>query len=479
MERTLIKDTLAKVGEKVLLKGWVAARRDHGKLLFLDVKDFTGIIQVVVANALVSENIGDWFVLEIEGTVKERPEKLRNPKLLTGSMEIEAERVTVINKADTPPIPLEGDGYEIGEELRLQYRYLDLRRDRLITRLKTRAQLMEIVRHFFQRHGFTEIETPQLTKSTPEGARDFLVPSRLEPGTFYALPQSPQQYKQLLMLSTIERYFQFPRCFRDEDLRGDRMLEFTQLDVEMAFTFQEEVLHLTEQLVIEATELLGKRIQEKPFPRMTFADSMARYGNDKPDLRKDKTDPDLMAYVWITDFPMFEEKDDGSLGATHHPFTAIEEGKRGTASSATPREEILSLKAQQYDLALNGFEVFGGSIREHNPANVMKTFEILGYSKERIERDFGHLLKAFSYGVPPHGGIASGFDRWLQALTGERSIREVVPFPTSGSGKTAVMDSPSAVEEEQLEPLGIRVANSKSESRNPKQNRNPNVQNPK
>lgn len=457
MERTFIKDTLTKVGQEVLLKGWVASRRDHGKLIFLDLKDCTGIVQVVAAGDKELEAVKDWFVLEVEGVVKNRPQHLHNPKLLTGTVEIEATRISILNWADTSPIPLVGEGYEVSEDLRLQYRYLDLRRERLYSNLKIRAQFMEIVRHFFQEHGFTEIETPQLTKSTPEGARDFLVPSRLEPGTFYALPQSPQQYKQLLMLSGIERYFQFPRCFRDEDLRGDRLLEFTQLDVELSFTNREEVLQLTEQLVITATQAIGKRIQEKPFPRLTFEEAMELYGSDKPDLRKDKSDPNLMAYVWITDFPMFEEMSDGSLGTMQHPFTALKEECKSELSKKLSRAKLLTLKAEQYDLALNGFEVFGGSIREHDPMYVMKTFEILGYSKKRIERDFGYLLKAFTYGVPPHGGIASGFDRWLQALLGERSIREVVAFPTSGSGKTAVMTSPSAVDANQLEPLGISV----------------------
>jgi len=464
MERTFVRDMLKEVGKRVIIKGWVVSRRDHGKLLFLDIKDFTGIVQAVVSKTLAPESIGDWFVVEIEGVVKERPEHLRNEKIETGSFELEAERLCILNKAEVTPIPLDSEGYEVSEELRLQYRYLDLRRERLCSNLKIRAQLMEIVRHFFQQHGFIEIETPQLTKSTPEGARDFLVPSRLEPGTFYALPQSPQQYKQLLMLSGIERYFQFPRCFRDEDLRGDRLLEFTQLDVELSFTNREEVLQLTEQLVITATQALGKRIQEKPFPRLTFEEAIERFGNDKPDLRRDKSDPNLMAYVWITDFPMFEEMSDGTLATMQHPFTALKEEYKGALSKKLSRAKLLTLKAEQYDLALNGFEVFGGSMREHNPMYVVQTFEILGYAKKRIERDFGHLLKAFTYGVPPHGGIASGFDRWLQALLGERSIREVVAFPTSGSGKTAVMTSPSPVDADQLELLGIHVQDKKVKS---------------
>lgn len=461
MTRTFIAETTKRVGEGVLIKGWVVSRRDHGKLVFLDVRDFSGIVQVVLETQnqklKTVQKVGDWYVVEIQGKVKERPEHLRNPNLETGSIEIEAESFAVLNESELLPLPVEGEGYDVSEDLRLKYRYLDLRRPRLLSHLKTRAKLIEIVRHFLQERGFTEVETPYLTKSTPEGARDFLVPSRLEPGYFYALPQSPQQYKQLLMLSGIERYFQFPRCFRDEDLRGDRLLEFTQLDIELAFTNRDEVLQLIEELVISATEALGKHIQEKPFPRLTYKEVMEKYGSDKPDLRKDKSEESLAAYLWVVDFPMFEKKEDGSLGATHHPFTAIEEGKRGKVGKNSSETELLSLTAQQYDLVLNGFEVFGGSIREHNPGYVMKTFEILGYSKARIARDFSHLLEAFSYGVPPHGGIACGFDRWLQALLNEASIREVVAFPTSGSGKTSVMDSPSIVGKDQLDPLGITV----------------------
>ncbi len=458
MKRTFIKDAMALVGQTIVIKGWVVSRRDHGKLMFLDVKDMSGVLQIVLADMADSfKGIGNWWVVEIEGVVNERPERLRNPNLETGNIELEAKKVTVVNQAQVLPIPVEGEGYEITEEARLKYRYLDLRRPRLQDNLRTRAIFMEYIRHFLKERGFLEIETPALTKSTPEGARDFLVPSRLDPGMFYALPQSPQQYKQLLMLSGIERYFQFPRCFRDEDLRGDRLLEFTQLDIEMAFTFEEEMLQLIEELVITMTEALGKRIQEKPFPRMTFQVAMEKYQSDKPDIRRDKTDKDLMAYVWITHFPMFEEKDDGSVTYTHNPFSAVEEGKRGKMNKDMPREELLKIRTQQYDLALNGFEVFGGGIREHNPLNVIAVFEILGYSKKRIQEDFGHLLEAFSYGVPPHGGIASGLDRWLQAILGERSIREVVAFPTSGSGKTSVMDSPSHIEQDQLDILGITL----------------------
>ncbi len=462
-ERTFIKDTVTKVGERVMIKGWVNSVRDHGKLLFLDAKDASGIVQIVCPASSLKphDKIGDWFVVAVEGTIKARPEHLKNPKLPTGGIELEASTINILSEAKPLPFPINTEGYEVSEDLRLKYRYLDLRRERNQQNLRVREEMQYIVRHFLKEKGFMEIETPYLTKSTPEGARDFLIPSRLEPGKFYALPQSPQQYKQLLMLSGIERYFQFPRCFRDEDLRGDRMLEFTQFDSEIAFTNQEEVLQLTEAFVTLVTEKIGKRIQEKPFPRLSFKEAQKKFQTDKPDLRKDTQDKNLMAYVWITDFPMFEEKDDGTLGAVHHPFTAVEEKFRSKISLEMSRREILAINAQQYDLALNGYEIFGGSIREHEGKNLSLIFEVLGYERKRIERDFGHLLEAFTYGVPPHGGIASGFDRWTQVLMGERSIREVVAFPTSGSGRAAVMDSPSAVEKEQLEPLGIALTKAK------------------
>lgn len=462
--RTLIRDAGKKVGERVLIKGWVSSVRDHGKLLFLDVRDFTGVVQVVLSTAnsqLSNVTMRDWFVVRVEGIVKERPRHLRNPKLSTGNIEIEASSIGIFSEAKPLPFPIDTDGYEIAEDLRLKYRYLDLRRERNQENLRVRGEVQDIVRHFLKERGFAEVETPYLTKSTPEGARDFLVPSRLDPGKFYALPQSPQQYKQLLMLSGIERYFQFPRCFRDEDLRGDRLLEFTQLDIEMAFTNQEEVLQLTEEFVTLVTEKLGRKIQEKPFPRLTFKEAQEKFHTDKPDLRKERKDLNSMAYVWITDFPMFEEKDDGSLGVTHHPFTAVEEKWRSKISPKMSRRELLGINAQQYDLALNGYEIFGGSIREYKGENLSRIFEVLGYERKRIERDFGHLLEAFTYGVPPHGGIAGGFDRWIEVLMGESSIREVVAFPTSGSGKAAVMESPSPVEKEQLEPLAISLTKAK------------------
>ena len=259
------------------------------------------------------------------------------------------------------------------------------------------------------------------------------------------------------MVAGVERYFQFPRCFRDEDLRGDRMLEFEQLDIEMSFTTQEEILQIMEKLAILITEKLGKKVQEKPFPRMTYKKAIEKYNSDKPDLRKDKNNKNIAAYMWITDFPMFEERENGSIAAVHHPFTSIKEDQKDLLNKKCSKSELFAITAQQYDLVLNGFEIAGGSIREHNSNILAKVFETIGHKKDDIEKQFGHLLEAFKYGVPPHGGIASAVERWLQALLGEASIREVVAFPTSGKGNTAVMDSPSEVSDEQLKELGIKV----------------------
>ncbi len=460
MKRLPILETIQHEGKQITVAGWVQARRDHGKIVFIDLRDASGMLQTVFVPAnkgvyeAVQEVRPEW-VVKISGIIKKRPEKMRNPEIETGDFEITAETLEVISRAETPPFPIEGAGYDIAEDLRWKYRYLDMRRPRVIEILKKRAAVKGFIRDYLSRRGFLEVDTPILTKSTPEGARDFLVPSRLHPGKFYALPQSPQQYKQLLMVAGIEKYFQFPRAFRDEDLRGDRVIELDQLDIEMSFIGEEDVLALAEEIVTEVSEkIMGKAIQEKPFPRMTYDEAMARYKSDKPDLRKDKSDENLLAYAWITDFPMFEKKDDGGIGAAHHPFTAMHDSD---IIKLDDTDKLFEIRAKQYDLALNGYEVAGGSIRTTDPEILTKVFNILGHSREEVKERFGHILEAFGYGVPPHGGIAVGFDRWLMAMLGEQSIREVIPFPTSGSGITSVMEAPSSVDKKQLSELHIKV----------------------
>ncbi len=459
--RTLIKFLKDKVGEEVTLKGWVDIRRDQGKLIFIDFRDATGKVQMVAlpfhAEAVASASLvrPEW-VLEVSGKVNARPEKNVNPNEENGTVEVEILSIVVLNEAQTPPIDLRGDGKDIGEDVRLKYRYLDLRRPRLQKNIRIRHEVELFVRNFLSKEDFVEIETPLLSKSTPEGSRDYLVPSRLEQGKFYALPQSPQQYKQLLMVAGFEKYFQFARCMRDEDTRGDRQPEFTQLDMELSFVEREDVMALNEKLLIELVQTLypTKKIQQIPFPRMTYTEAMEKYGNDKPDIREDKSDPDLLAFCWVVDFPFFEKTDRGAWTFTHNPFSAP---KPEHMEWLVNKERIDEILTTQYDVALNGFEIGGGSIRNHTPAALTKVFEVMGHSEEGIKTNFGHMLEAFSFGAPPHGGIAWGLDRLMAILQNEPNIREVIAFAKTGEGKDLMMSAPSDVSPEQLIELGIRI----------------------
>ncbi len=464
MKRTLASQTPEKVGEEVVLNGWVNTYREHGKIVFIDLRDRTGLVQVVASGDLVekAKNLRKEYVVEIKGEVKERPENLINQDLKTGGVEIKASEINIITEAENPPFELTTDGHDVNERVRLKYRYLDLRRPRMAKNIRERSKAVQFIRSYLFAKDFCEIETPILTKSTPEGARDFIVPSRLQPGNFYALPQSPQQYKQLLMVAGFERYFQIARCFRDEDPRADRAYgEFTQLDMEMSFVTQEDILQLAEDLFTKMVEKLWpeKRIKEKPWPRLTHAEAMEKYGTDKPDLRENKDDPNELAFSWTIGFPLFSEQTEEDyfhgagekLAPSHHMFTAPHPDDAELLDS-----EPLKVRGLQHDMVLNGFEVGGGSIRIHQPEIQEKVFELIGFNEEK-KKEFKHMLTAFEYGVPPHGGIAPGIDRILMAILGERSLREVMAFPTTGSGETAVMDAPSEVEEEQLEELGIEI----------------------
>lgn len=453
MERTLISETVKKIGSEVCLRGWVDSKRDHGKVVFLDLRDRSGIVQVVGERSLGEFRPED--VIEILGEVKQRPEKLVNPKLKTGAIEIQAREIKVFSRSADLPFDIHSDGLEINEEIRLKYRYLDLRRPRMVKNLDLRFRMTKFIRDWLAEKGFIEIETPILTKATPEGARDFLVPSRLRPGNFYALPQSPQQYKQLLMVAGFEKYFQIARCFRDEDPRADRAYgEFTQLDMEMSFASQEDILCLTENLFKDLTEkVFKKKLYKFPFPRLKYDDVMREYGTDKPDIRPNKKDSDMLAFCFVIDFPLFEWKErENRWDAMHHPFTA-------------PRTEDIPIlekdpgkaKSYQHDLVLNGYEVGGGSVRITDPQLQEVIFKILGHTHEQIIKKFGHLLEAFKYGVPPHGGIAPGIDRMLMVVENEPSLREVIGFPMTSSGQTAVMDAPSEVDLDQLKELRINA----------------------
>jgi len=459
-KRTLAIDTTKLVGKKVKLLGWVNSIRDHGKIAFIDLRDRSAVVQCVL-NSLPKLTVES--VVEVIGTVRERPEELVNPNLETGKIEVEVELLKVISLASELPLPLDTDGLEIEEAVRLKYRYLDLRRSRMTKNIRNRFKVLQFVRNWLFERDFVEIETPILTKTTPEGARDFILPSRLQPGKFYALPQSPQQYKQLLMVAGFERYFQIARCFRDEDPRADRAYgEFTQLDIEMSFVTQDDILALIEEMFTEMIKKLfpNKKFTKEPWPRISHREAVEKYGSDKPDLRKDKNDPDELAFAWIVDFPLFSEqtKEDFFYGSgkskwapSHHMFTA-------------PRPEDIPLldkepgcvRGLQHDLVLNGFEVGGGSIRIHQPEIQEKVFDLIGFTEEQ-KHQFDHMLTAFKYGVPPHGGIAPGIDRLLMVILGQPSLREVIAFPMSSNGTTSVLDAPSEATEEQLRELGIKV----------------------
>ena len=457
MERISILEAAKRVGEHARVAGWVSVRRDHGKLIFIDLRDGSGLVQCVFRPDDVelhskADTLRPEWVIAVEGEVRERPKGMENPDLASGKVELAVEKLEDISEAMTPPIAVDTDGKEIGEEHRLKYRYLDLRRERLKQNLMLRDRAVAFIREFLRGRGFVEIETPMLTKSTPEGARDYVVPSRLHPGHFYALPQSPQQYKQLLMVAGFERYFQIARCFRDEDTRGDRQPEFTQLDIEMAFVEREDVLMLIESLFTDLTErVAGKKIFKKPFPRLTHAEAVERFSEDKFDLREPK-DPKVMAFAWVVDFPIFEKTETQAIAPSHHPFTAPQPEDIALLAS-----DPFRVRSWQYDLVLNGYEIGGGSMRITNPELQKKIFRILGYSDPEIQAQFGHLLEAYNYGAPPHGGIAIGIDRLIAVFQNESSVREVMAFPKTGDGRDLMMDAPAELEPSQLKELGLEI----------------------
>ncbi|HDA0653543.1 TPA: aspartate--tRNA ligase [Staphylococcus aureus] len=575
--------TEAFLGQEITLKGWVNNRRDLGGLIFVDLRDREGIVQVVFNPAFseealkIAETVRSEYVVEVQGTVTKRDPETVNPKIKTGQVEVQVTNIKVINKSETPPFSINEENVNVDENIRLKYRYLDLRRQELAQTFKMRHQITRSIRQYLDEEGFFDIETPVLTKSTPEGARDYLVPSRVHDGEFYALPQSPQLFKQLLMISGFDKYYQIVKCFRDEDLRADRQPEFTQVDIEMSFVDQEDVMQMGEEMLKKVVKEVKDVKINDAFPRMTYKEAMRRYGSDKPDTRfemelidvsqlgrdmdfkvfKDTVEndgeikaivakgaaeqytrkdmdaltefvniygakglawvkvvedgltgpigrffetenvetlltltgaeagdlvmfvadkPNVVAqslgalrvklakelglidetklnFLWVTDWPLLEYDEDAKrYVAAHHPFTSPKEAD--IAKLGTAPEEA---EANAYDIVLNGYELGGGSIRIHDGELQEKMFEVLGFTKEQAQEQFGFLLDAFKYGAPPHGGIALGLDRLVMLLTNRTNLRDTIAFPKTASATCLLTNAPGEVSDKQLEELSLRI----------------------
>ena len=463
-QRVYINKLREHIDKEVLIAGWVHVRRDHGKLIFIDMRDATGKVQMVALPNnkeahTIAETVRPEWVIEVMGKVNKRPSKMVNSDEENGGIEIEMLSMHILNKSKTPPFEITEDTSDVDETTRLKYRYLDLRTERMQRNLKIRSRFVQKCRQYLFAKNFTEIETPLLTESTAEGARDFIVPSRLHKGKFYALPQSPQQYKQLLMTAGFERYFQIARAIRDEDLRADRGFEHTQIDIEISFVSMQNVMDMVEDMITTVVEAMGYVIKEKPFPKFTYEEALKIYGDDKFDLRTEKEkEENILAYAWVNEFPLFEKTDSGSWTFSHNPFSMPKEEHIEWLLGG---KNIKNIFSTQYDLVCNGFETGGGSIRIHKAEMLRAVYRVMGYSEEETEKSVGHMLEAFEYGTPPHGGIALGVERNIMNLVGEVALREVQAFPMTRSGQTAVMDGPSEVPKEQLDELGIEIKKDK------------------
>jgi aspartyl-tRNA synthetase len=446
-------------GQEVFLCGWVHRRRDHGKLIFIDIRDRYGYTQVMFSPKDAPDahakamGLRAEYVIRLKGLVNSRPKNNINPKIPTGEVELIAKELEILNASLNPPFEIE-DTLAVTEDLRLPYRYLDLRRPKMFHLLEARHKLNHIARNFLESQGFIEVETPILTKSTPEGARDYLVPSRVNPGKFFALPQSPQLFKQLLMVSGFDRYFQIAKCFRDEDLRADRQPEFTQLDMEMSFLSEEDIFSISENLFSKVLkDLLGITLKT-PFRRISHKEAMKEYGTDKPDTRLDKNDPNEFSFVWVVDFPLFKyDAEQKRWDSEHHPFTAPHPDDVDMLED----EDLSLMRSCSYDLVLNGSEIASGSLRIHSQELQRKIFKILKITDDEINARFGFLLEAFKYGAPPHGGIAFGLDRIMSIFFGTESIRDIIAFPKTQKAVCPLTDAPSSVSDKQLKELYIKT----------------------
>jgi len=458
-KRVEIQDLREYCNTQVTVQGWLHSKRDQGKIIFLEIHDGTGIVQGLISSKnesfKVIKSLSEESVITAIGDVQERPDNNKNADFINGDIELKLREAYTLNAAQPIPFPIGNDTRNVNEEIRMQYRYLDLRNERMQKNLRQRHSVQHFLRTFLDSHDFIEVETPMLSAPTPEGARSFVVPSRMWSGNWYSLPQSPQQFKQLLMAGRVTKYFQFARCLRDEDTRGDRQPEFTQLDMELAFVTQEEVMQLNEQMLIELVrnQYPNKTIQQIPFPRLSYTDVMEQYGTDSPDLREED-DPNLLAFAWIVDFPMFEQEN-GKWTFTHNPFSRPKDEHFDMFMRQENIERIIST---QYDVVLNGFEIGGGSLRNYMPESLQNTFEIIGYTPEEIQTNFQHILDAFQYGTPPHGGIAFGFDRLMMVLEQEKNIREVNAFVKTGDGREVMMKAPSTIEKEHQKELGLEFS---------------------
>ena len=583
--RTLTKNSKNMVGEKITVKGWVNSRRDHGGLIFIDLRDHSGLLQLVISPDFMdsfelAEKCRDEFVISATGVVKERDENLKNPHILTGDIELVVEDFEILNRSEPLPVTVSDNGQKSNEELRLKYRFLDLRREKMQKMLRRRAEFYREIRKFMENHEFTEVATPILANSSPEGARDFLIPSRVHPGKFYALPQAPQQFKQLLMVGGIDKYYQIATCFRDEDPRADRLYgDFYQLDLEKAFVENGEEIRTEMEVLIKdlVKNFAGKKLLNEEIPRIPYEVAMEKYGSDKPDLRfgmelidlndilaetefgvfknaecvkvicvkngaslsrkqidnfteiaksegagglayitytegeakspivkflsenelskiKEETgaeegdaiffgadkrevvnkvlgrlrnefatffnlkNNDEVALAWVVDFPFYEfDEKNKKVDFGHNPFSMPKGGVEALRNTKTDAEK-LAIKADQYDMVMNGYEICSGAVRNHNPEVMYEAFGLLGYDKKYVEAKFGAMLNAFKFGAPPHAGCAFGLDRIFMILMDEENIREVVAFPKNGSGVDVMMSSPSMVDENQLKELKIEFS---------------------